>query len=111
MHDDVLLDRTDQFRDTAEHAAAQAFGCDIAEEALNHVQPGCRGRREMHVESRMFLEPLLDVRVLVGRVVIADQMQRFVLGRFPVNLAQEIEPLDVAVTLLAARPFLSGNSG
>ena len=97
MHDDAILDCADQFRDAAEHAAAQTFGCDVTEEALNHVQPGCRGRREMHMKPRMFLQPLLDVGMLVRCMVVADQMQYFILGCFPVNLTQEIEPFAVVV--------------
>ena len=37
--------------------------------------------------------------MLVRRVVITDQMQILVLGRLAVNLAQETEPFDMAVTL------------
>ena len=39
----------------------------------------------------------------MGRVVVADQMQRLALRRFTVDLAQEVEPLDMAMALLAAR--------
>ena len=36
---DVFIDSSHQFRYAGEHAAAQAFGCNVAEEALDHVQP------------------------------------------------------------------------
>jgi hypothetical protein len=54
----------------------------------------------MHGEPRMFHEPLLDLRVLVGGIVIADQMQLFAFGRLTLNLAQEVEPLAVTVVLI-----------
>jgi hypothetical protein len=45
----------------------------------------------MDMESWVLGEPLLDLRMLVGGVVVADQMQRLVRRRFPVDLAQEVE--------------------
>ena len=50
----------------------------------------------MYVEPGMLLEPCLDACVLVRGIVIADQVQVFVFGRFPINLAQELEPSRVA---------------
>ena len=91
MHGDVLLDSEDEIGNATEHATAQTFGSDIAKETLHHVQPRCGGRREMHGKPRMFHEPLLDLWVLVGGIVIADQMQLFALGSLALNLAQEVE--------------------
>lgn len=50
---DVLVDGSQQVRYAGEHTSAQTFDGDIAKEALDHVQPGCRGRREVHDEARM----------------------------------------------------------
>ena len=55
----------------------------------------------------MFDQPLLDDRVLVRGIVVADQVQRPVLGRLAVDLAQEFEPLGVGVPLLALADDLS----
>ncbi|SFU67386.1 hypothetical protein SAMN05216417_1145 [Nitrosospira multiformis] len=41
-----------------------------------------------------------DLGMLMGCVVVTHQMQRLLLGCFPVDLLQEIKPLDVAMTLL-----------
>ena len=57
----------------------------------------------MNMEARMFGEPLFNVRMLVGRLVVADQMQRLVLRGLPIDLTQEREPLDMPMTLLATR--------
>lgn len=39
--------------------------------------------------------------VLVRGVVVGNQVQRPVLGRLEINLAQELQPLGVAMALLA----------
>jgi hypothetical protein len=45
------------------------------EEALNHVEPGSRGRREVQMKARMGLEPALYGRRLVGGIVVDDQVE------------------------------------
>ena len=50
----------------------------------------------VNVESRMFREPLLEHRMFVRGVVVRDQMQRLVLGRLAVDLAQELQPRRIA---------------
>src|SRR6185503_4407941 len=57
----------------------------------------------MNMEAWVPGDPVLDLWMLVGRVVVADQMQRLALRRFTVDLAQEVEPLDMTMALLAAR--------
>ena len=98
---DVLVDRCLQFGHAGEHSSAQTFGRDVAKESLHHVQPRRRGRREVHVKSWVFGQPLLNSRVLVGGVVVGDQVQRLSLGRLAVDFAQELQPLRVDVALLA----------
>ncbi len=55
----------------------------------------------MHGKSRMRGQPRLHGGVFVRRVAISDQMQRLALGRFAIDLAQELQPLDVGVAPLA----------
>ena len=78
---DVLVDCRDQFGHAGKDTATQALGRDVAEEPLHHVQPRGRGRGEMHLETRVLGEPALYGRMLVGGVVVDDQMQRLVFGR------------------------------
>ncbi len=40
-----------------EGAATDAFSGDLGEEALDHVEPGGRGRREVDVEAGVFFQP------------------------------------------------------
>ena len=61
----------------------------------------------MHRETRMFFQPLLNSRMLVRRVVVADQIQGLALGCFAIDLAQELKPLGMAMPLLALGDDLS----
>ena len=56
----------------------------------------------MDMETWMVPQPRLDRGMLVRRVVVADQMQGFVLGCFTINLAQKVEPFGMLVALGAA---------
>ena len=87
MHD-VLIDGCDQLLHAGEYAAAQAFGGDVTEEPLDHVQPRGRGRCEVQLKTRVLVQSLLHGRMLMGRVVVHDQMQRFVAGCLAINLPQ-----------------------
>jgi hypothetical protein len=49
------------------------------------------------MEPWMFGHPVLDVGMLVGRVVIDDQMHRQGFVGLPVELAQELEELIMAM--------------
>ena len=75
---DVLIDGAIQFGHAGEDAAADALLGDVAEEALDHVQPRRGGGREVHDEARMPGQPLLHVGMLVRGVVVDDQVQRLV---------------------------------
>jgi len=104
---DVFVDGGNQLRDAGEHAAAQPLGGDVAKEAFDHVQPRGRSGGEVHDESRMLFQPRLHGRMLVRGVVVGDQMQRLVLGRFAVDLLEELQPLGMAVARLALRDDLA----
>ena len=98
---DVLVDCPDQLGHAGEDTATQALGGDVANEALHPVQPRGRGRREGRLKARVFGEAALHGRMLVGGAVVDDQMQCLVYGGLTVDLAQELQLLAVAVTLLA----------
>jgi hypothetical protein len=51
----------------------------------------------MQMESRMRVEPGLDVGVLVGGVVVQDHVDGKAFGHFTVDGAQELEELLVTV--------------
>ncbi len=72
---DEIGNGVDEFVQTAEHAASNAFVGQFAEPAFDQVQPRGTGGREMHVESRMALKPSLNLGVLMGRVVVHDKVK------------------------------------
>ena len=51
-----------------EAVAADALVGDVAEEALDHVQPRRAGGREVHDESRVLGQPGLNLRMAVLRL-------------------------------------------
>ena len=51
----------------------------------------------MHDEAWVFVEPCQHGRMLVGGIVVSDQLQRLALRRFTINLFQEFQPLGVSV--------------
>ena len=65
-----------------EDAALEAAPGEPGEEALDRVQPGGRGWREVEGEARVPVEPGADLGVLVGGVVVEDDVDRLA-GRTP----------------------------
>ena len=98
---DVVADGHDQLLDIAKHAAPQTSLREVAEEALDHVEPRTAGRREVHVEARMPRQPAPDLGVLVRRGVIDDEVQVLVGWRDVIDDAQEFQPLLVPVSVIA----------
>ncbi len=90
--------RVNQLLDVAERTTANALVRDFPEPTLNQVQPRTGGRREAHMNARVSLQPPLDFRVLVRRVVVDNQMQARFAWRLRVNQSQELDPLLVSVT-------------
>ena len=93
-----VVDRGGEFGDAVEDAASDRFVGQLAEPAFDEVEPGARGRDEVEVETRVLLQPGVDVVVFVGAVVVDDQVQLAVAGELAVEVAQELEELLVAVT-------------
>ena len=70
-----LPDGGDEVGHAGEDAAAQSLVGELAEPALDEVQPGAARGREVQMEARMLLKPGSDVRMFVGLVVVEDQVQ------------------------------------
>src|SRR5579883_3513217 len=71
---DVTADRQDELFEIAKYAAPHSVLSEVAEEALHHVEPRCAGGSEMRVAAWMACQPALHLRMLVSRVVVADQV-------------------------------------
>jgi len=93
----VLVDGLNQFRHTAKHSAAEALGGEFPEEAFHQIEPRATRRREMHMKAGVPYEPLLHRGVLMGGIVIDDEMERFVRGRLSINEPQEFQPFRMAM--------------
>ena len=75
MSFDVLLNDTNQCWDTVKATPADLLLRQFAEPPLYHVEPGTGCWGEVEVEARVSTEPGLDSRVLVGAVIVHNQMK------------------------------------
>jgi hypothetical protein len=58
-----------------EDAASDALVSDQAEEALDPIEPGGRGGGEVQVKAGLLGQPCLKVGMLVGGVVVEDEVE------------------------------------
>ena len=81
------LDSADQLLHLTEGAASNGALGDDVEPDLDLVEPGSVGRREVDVETWMFGQPHFDLGVLVGPVVVDDDVEVQAFGDVAVNVA------------------------
>jgi len=72
---DESPDRVFEVVDADEAAAADGLAGDDAEEDLDHVQPGAAGRGVVQGDPLVLGQPGSHVGMLVGGVVVADDVQ------------------------------------
>ena len=72
---DVFEDGVLKLLDAGEDAAPELVFGEVAEEALDHVEPTAGGWREVEVEARMACGPSQHVGMLVRGVVVDDEMK------------------------------------
>src|SRR5580658_4291519 len=70
-------------------------------EALDLVEPGAAGRRQMHVPARPAVEPIADGGGLMGCVIVDDQMHVKIRRHGGLNLVEELAELYGAVASVA----------
>jgi hypothetical protein len=85
------MDRLLEVGDAHEGAAPNALGSDLGEEALDQIEPGCAGWREVQPEARMLCQPRLHLGCLVRSVVVEHEMDAEVLLHAPVDPLQEAD--------------------
>ena len=102
-----MIDLADQFFHATERAAADRLLGDEAEEALDLIQPGAVGGNEVDVPPGAPREPGFHARMLMGAVVVDDQMDVQLFGYSLIDLAQETEELLVPVPRFALSQNLS----
>lgn len=98
---DELADLALQIGDGVERPAADRLVGDQREPALDLVEPGAVGRGEVQVEARPPRQPGTHFGVLVGGVIVADQVHIEVLRNAVFDVTQEGQELLVPVAGLA----------
>ena len=105
---DVVTNRLLEFLCRTMDPAPELFFGQQGEEALDLVQPGSAGRREVDMPARMAGQPASHRRRLVGCVVVHDQMDVEVVGDLGFESAPELKELAAAVTRKALSDDLAG---
>jgi hypothetical protein len=88
--------------DGFEDAAADAPPGNGGEEVFDRVQPGRRGRREVKKPSRMVREPGVHLGVLVGSVVVQNDVDDLARWDLALHGVEEFDELLMTVALHAA---------
>ena len=87
----ITLDLLDQLPNAAKTPFSHYIASQVGKESLDQVQPRARRGCEVHVKSRVLFQPRLDLGVLVGAVVIRDQVDVQILGCFAVDLLEKAQ--------------------
>ncbi len=93
----VIMKGLHQLRDAAEDPAPNPLRGQVAEEAYHQIEPGATGGHEVHVKPAVSLDPPLDLGMLLGGIVVLDEMERLVLRRLLINQPQERQPFLMAM--------------
>jgi len=94
---EVDVDGSDQLGDAGKAAFSDDVISELAKEALHQVEPGRAGGGEVDVNAGMFCQPGADGGVLVGRVIIDDQVQGEFRRSLAMNLPEGNEPVGMRV--------------
>ena len=76
----VAVDGFAEFGNGAEDAAIELVAGEHGEDGLHRVEPGASCRGKVHVEAGTALEPGPDLRLIVGGVIVDDEMDDALLG-------------------------------
>ena len=87
-----------QGADAAKTARADDLAGNFAKEAFDQVEPGRGGWRKVQMKAGMTFEPADDLGMFVSGVVVADDVNIKLGGHLSVDLAQEGQPLLMAMT-------------
>jgi hypothetical protein len=71
---EVAVDGSLEVDDRMKGAALEAMFRQFSEEAIDRVEPRARGRREVEGETQMAVEPGTHLGVLVGGVIVEDDV-------------------------------------
>ena len=97
LNEIVVDDGRDQLLNAAEDSSTQLLLGQFTEKTLDHVEPRGARRSELNRKPWVLGHSGLDFWMLVGRIVIRNQMNVLLLGSFPIDKLQELDPLLVAM--------------
>ena len=110
---EILLNGNFEVVYAPKHTATDPLLGNVPEKALYQIDPRGRGRREMHVKSRVLSHPVFDIGMLVCRIVIDDQIHIQALVGFPMEFLEKLEKFVMAMpglTLANDRSRLQGQT-
>ena len=91
MFVNVICDCVNELPYALECSATNSLFGEVAEPALDHVQPRTARWCEVHVEAFVTRQPLLHLRMFVRRVVVNNEMKLQMLWCLAVDLLQELQ--------------------
>src|SRR6266852_2925177 len=106
---DEGFDFGNKFFDAAKGAPTDGLLGDDIEPDFHLVEPGSVGGREVHVVAGACCQPALDTRMLVGGIVIDNQVHVKGLGHTDVDMPQKIEELLVTMAAFALTKDRAGD--
>ena len=102
MIGDVALDGGFQVGNGFEDAPPDTSSRDDGEKAFDRIKPGRRGGREVEDPSRVISQPLLHLGMLVGSVVIQDDVDDLTGRGLPLQGIEELDEFLMAMAFHAA---------
>ena len=99
---DEAIDGGLEIKDGSEHAALEATAGELGEEAFDRIEPGSGGWGEVECPARMSGQPFLHLRMLVGRIVVDDGVDRFPCRNLLLDRVEEADELLMAMALHVA---------
>ena len=97
-----MVDFVDQFLHAAEGSPTDGLLRDAIEPDLHLIQPGCIGRSKVHMEAGARGKPAPDSQMLVGSVIIHDDVHVQILRHVLFDLPEKTQIFLMPV----ARPAL-----
>ena len=89
VNTDVAMDLVPKLFNACEVAAVQSTPLELREPRFHGIEPRCTRRCEVEVESRVFLQPVLDLLCAMGAGVVENQVQVEIGVCHLVDLTQE----------------------
>ena len=100
-------DRRFEILDRSEHTSFEALPGEFGKEALDGIEPGARGRREVERPLRMLGKPGQHLGVFVGGVVVENGMDHLAGRDGPLDGVDEADELLMAMAGHAAADDLA----